>query len=96
MVYRRRVVEDRNPMGPILAVIAVIVLLFLAWMLFRDDFGIGDDGDGGAEVGETTTPEPEEPAEQPVEDILPGEQPAGDAPATGDAPGSDGGDAPGG
>ncbi|HEX2053065.1 MAG TPA: hypothetical protein VHJ78_04970 [Actinomycetota bacterium] len=46
MVYRRRVVEDRNPMGPILAVLATLVVLLLAWMLlFRDGFGGGDDED---------------------------------------------------
>jgi hypothetical protein len=90
MVYRRTrrtVVEDRNPMGPIIAVLAVVILLILAWMFFSNN----DSGrDGGTETGTTTEESPEQPEgniELPGVDE--GDEPAGESPAAGDEPAVD-------
>lgn len=72
-------------MGPIIAVIATLVVLFLAWMLlFRDGFGDGDD----AGVTETPTAEveqEEEPADAPDVNInIPGGDDSGEQSGAGD------------
>ena len=83
MVYRRRrmVVEDGNPLGAILAVLAIVLLLFLAWMLFSNN-GFGG---RGADERETTT---QVQQDQPDVTIV---VPGGDEPATGEVPRGGGG-----
>ncbi len=100
MVYRRSrrtVVEDRNPMGIILAVLAFLIVLFLAWMLlFNDGFGGADDD----RDNETTTEERGDTPDVNIE--VPGGEGSrtGNEPATGDEPATGGegttGDQPGG
>lgn len=81
---QRTVVEDRSPLGPILGVVAVIVLLFLVWFfLFNDGFG-----------NNALTDDTEEQEDTPDINItVPGDiDLPGDGPGTGDDPG--GGDEP--
>lgn len=81
-------------MGPIIAVIATIVILFLAWMLlFRDGFG-GDSGDNN--VAETPAAEQEQEQEEPADTDINVNIPGGDATGGDDQSGAgdQGGDQP--
>ena len=86
MAYRRDrrvVVEDRNPMWAIIAVLVILLILFFAWMFFRNNDLRGED-----EGRRTNT---EERQDQPEGNIqIPGEDdtqaPGSDTPTTEDDP----------
>ncbi len=86
MAYRRDrrvVVEDRNPMWAIIAVLVILLMLFLAWMFFRNNDLRGED-----EGRRTNT---EERQDQPEGNIqIPGgddiQAPGADTPTAGNEP----------